>query len=157
MVTRMTEKVFAAAFEAADAPALRRAAEVRSKARELVELLARRAALELAQFRGARLSQVREAWDRCGFFVFREPLGNAWMGVDLSPDHPLSLRFSAPAAVLKPQWEQLKAEGLTEEGDEYCFRYPLPIATPLPEVAEQCFSPLWRLWSLCHAAAEDQP
>jgi hypothetical protein len=130
---------------------------VRSKARQLVELLARRAALELAQHRGARLSQVREAWDRCGFFLFLEPLGNAWMGIDLSPDHPLNLRFSAPSAVLRSSWDRLKAEGLTEEGDEFCFRYPLPIATPLPEVAEQCFPALWRLWDLCHTAAQEAP
>ncbi len=140
-------------FGAGDAMVMREAARVREVARELVDLWARKAALELAKHRGARLSNVRELWDRCGFFLFIEPLGNSWLGVDLSPQHPLTGRFAAPRGPLVASLARLKTEGLAEEGDEVSGRVALPPGVPIAELAEQTFAPLWRLWDICHGLA----
>jgi hypothetical protein len=141
------------AFGAKDAEVMREAGRVRETARALVELWARKAALELAKHRGARLSNVRELWDRCGFFLFIEPLGNSWLGVDLSPEHPLTGRFAAPRGPLVASLARLTAEGMAEEGEEISGRVVLPPGLPLAELAEQTFAPLWRLWDVCHGLA----
>ncbi|MHB8419527.1 MAG: hypothetical protein ACYDCL_15735 [Myxococcales bacterium] len=101
--------------------------------------------------RGARLSGVREHWDRVGFFVFIEPLGNSWLGVDLSPEHPLEGRYAAPRRALAAAGGRLRAEGMAEEGEELSVRVPLPPGVPLQALAEQTFPALWRLFELCHA------
>jgi hypothetical protein len=147
------ERIAMEPFGENDAGVVKQSAHVREKARELVDLWARKAALELAKHRGARLSNVRELWDRCGFFLFIEPLGNSWMGVDLSPAHPLTGRYAAPRGPLSASLGRLNAEGMVEEGDELAGRVVLPAGRPIAEVAEQTFAPLWRWWDLCHGLA----
>lgn len=142
-----------AAFAPTDPAAVVAAARVREKARALVELWAKRAALELGKHRGARLSAVREHWDRVGFFLFIEPLGNSWLGVDLSPEHPLMGRYAAPRAPLGAAEGRLRGEGMSVEGEEWVGRVPLPPGAPLETIAEVTFAPLWKLWDICHALA----
>jgi hypothetical protein len=141
------------AFGPGDAGVMREAGRVRETARALVELWARQAALELAKHRGARLSNVRELWDRCGFFLFIEPLGNSWLGVDMSPAHPLTGRFAAPRGPLAASLPRLTAEGMAEEGEELSGRVALPAGLPIAELAAQTFPQLWRLWDICHGLA----
>ncbi len=136
-----------------DAAAVIEAARVREKARALVEAWARRAAVELGKHRGARLSGVREHWDRVGFFLFIEPLGNSWLGVDLGPDHPLTGRYAAPRASLAAAEGRLRGEGMAVEGDEWVGRVQLLPGVPLETLAEQAFPALWKLWEICHALA----
>ncbi|MHB1844786.1 MAG: hypothetical protein ACYCWW_08140, partial [Deltaproteobacteria bacterium] len=60
-------------FQQGDAALVVEAGRVREVARALVERYGQLAALELAKLRGAKLSRLREHWDRCGLFVFAEP------------------------------------------------------------------------------------
>ncbi len=140
-------------FAESDAAAFVATASVRERVRRLVDLWARKAALELAAHRGARLSAVRELWDRCGFYVFLEPLGNCWIGVDLSPAHPLDARLAVPRAPLASALPRLALEGFTEQGEELVTWSPLRTGQPLDALAAETFPGLWRRWDLCRTLA----
>ena len=141
------------AFGDADAGALVAAGAVRERVRRLVELWARRAALELAPRRGARLSAVRELWDRCGFFVFIEPLGNGWIGADLSPEHPLTASLVVPRESLATALPRLVAEGFVDRGADLAAWWTLRPGTSLEALAAETFPELWRRWELCRSLA----